>query len=108
VIGRTGGYTAAFRAADLGASRLGSRANARGVCLNVGCIVEVYTCHVAKGVTRRDASDVRQTPRALPVHPRARLVPGLHANAALAARSAPSPAPPSQPRLAARTSRARS
>jgi dihydrolipoamide dehydrogenase len=47
-----GGYTAAFRAADLGQNvvLVDSRATLGGVCLNVGCIPSKALLHVAKVV----------------------------------------------------------
>ncbi|HQW19537.1 MAG TPA: dihydrolipoyl dehydrogenase [Rhodocyclaceae bacterium] len=48
--GGPGGYTAAFRAADLGCNvtLLDSRATLGGVCLNVGCIPSKTLLHAAK------------------------------------------------------------
>ncbi|MEP1330957.1 dihydrolipoyl dehydrogenase [Pseudophaeobacter sp.] len=48
--GGPGGYTAAFRAADLGAevTLIDPRASLGGVCLNVGCIPSKALLHVAK------------------------------------------------------------
>ena len=45
-----GGYSAAFRAADLGIDTVlvDARANLGGVCLNVGCIPSKALLHVAK------------------------------------------------------------
>lgn len=45
-----GGYTAAFRAADLGmqVTLVDRYANLGGVCLNVGCIPSKALLHVAK------------------------------------------------------------
>ena len=45
-----GGYTAAFRAADLGrrSSMVDSRGPLGGVCLNVGCIPSKALLHAAK------------------------------------------------------------
>ncbi len=66
-----GGYTAAFRAADLGEKVLlvDKRPTLGGVCLNVGCIPSKALLHVAKtideaaamGGARRDVrpADVR-------------------------------------------------
>ncbi|WP_416235294.1 dihydrolipoyl dehydrogenase family protein [Paracoccus sp. (in: a-proteobacteria)] len=51
--GGPGGYTAAFRAADLGRSvvMIDSRPTLGGVCLNVGCIPSKALLHAAKVVT---------------------------------------------------------
>ncbi|WP_370312712.1 FAD-dependent oxidoreductase [Sagittula sp.] len=48
--GGLGGYTAAFRAADLGldVTLIDSRATLGGVCLNVGCIPSKALLHLAK------------------------------------------------------------
>lgn len=48
--GGPGGYTAAFRAADLGRNvvLVDSRATLGGVCLNVGCIPSKTLLHAAK------------------------------------------------------------
>ena len=48
--GGPGGYSAAFRAADLGleVTLVESRATLGGVCLNVGCIPSKALLHVAK------------------------------------------------------------
>ncbi len=48
--GGPGGYTAAFRAADLGVdvTLIDSRATLGGVCLNVGCIPSKALLHLAK------------------------------------------------------------
>jgi dihydrolipoamide dehydrogenase len=53
-----GGYSAAFRAADLGLDvvLVDSRATLGGVCLNVGCIPSKALLHVAKVID--DASDM--------------------------------------------------
>ncbi|MCD0501887.1 dihydrolipoyl dehydrogenase [Bordetella petrii] len=50
--GGPGGYTAAFRAADLGMSvvLVDQRATLGGVCLNVGCIPSKALLHAAKGL----------------------------------------------------------
>src|SRR5208283_792777 len=47
-----GGYTAAFRAADLGEKVLivDKRAALGGVCLNIGCIPSKALLHVAKTI----------------------------------------------------------
>ncbi|MBO9354624.1 dihydrolipoyl dehydrogenase [Bordetella petrii] len=57
--GGPGGYTAAFRAADLGLSvvLVEQRETLGGVCLNVGCIPSKALLHAAKGLT--DASELR-------------------------------------------------
>ncbi|WP_424946170.1 dihydrolipoyl dehydrogenase [Candidatus Spongiihabitans sp.] len=54
-----GGYTAAFRAADLGLDviLIERHENLGGVCLNVGCIPSKALLHVAKVVT--DAADAK-------------------------------------------------
>ncbi|MBS0125715.1 dihydrolipoyl dehydrogenase [Thetidibacter halocola] len=51
-----GGYTAAFRAADLGKSVVLIEANSTlgGVCLNVGCIPSKALLHVAKVITEAE------------------------------------------------------
>lgn len=51
--GGPGGYTAAFRAADLGRSvvLVDSRSTLGGVCLNVGCIPSKTLLHAAKVIT---------------------------------------------------------
>ena len=51
--GGPGGYTAAFRAADLGRNvvLVDSRATLGGVCLNVGCIPSKTLLHAAKVIT---------------------------------------------------------
>ena len=64
-----GGYTAAFRAADLGKNVLiiERYKELGGVCLNVGCIPSKALLHAAKVIT--DAQDIRahgiifQTPK---------------------------------------------
>ncbi len=55
-----GGYTAAFRAADLGKQviLIERYGNLGGVCLNVGCIPSKALLHVAKVIS--DADDVAQ------------------------------------------------
>lgn len=55
--GGPGGYTAAFRAADLGreVTLIDSRPSLGGVCLNVGCIPSKALLHIAK--LRTDAKD---------------------------------------------------
>jgi len=52
-----GGYTAAFRAADLGKQviLLEKHEKLGGVCLNVGCIPSKALLHVAKVITEADA-----------------------------------------------------
>ena len=52
-----GGYTAAFRAADLGQSvvLVDKRATLGGVCLNVGCIPSKALLHVAKVIDEAKA-----------------------------------------------------
>jgi dihydrolipoamide dehydrogenase len=56
--GGPGGYTAAFRAADLGKQvmLIERYATLGGVCLNVGCIPSKALLHVAKVIT--DADDI--------------------------------------------------
>lgn len=56
--GGPGGYSAAFRAADLGleVTLVESRATLGGVCLNVGCIPSKALLHVAKVID--DAKDM--------------------------------------------------
>ncbi|RZF77821.1 dihydrolipoyl dehydrogenase [Pseudoalteromonas sp. CO325X] len=56
--GGPGGYSAAFRAADLGleVTLVESRATLGGVCLNVGCIPSKALLHVAKVID--DASEM--------------------------------------------------
>ncbi|KAF0206449.1 MAG: dihydrolipoamide [Gallionellaceae bacterium] len=51
-----GGYTAAFRAADLGKQvvLIEKHASLGGVCLNVGCIPSKALLHVAKVITEAD------------------------------------------------------
>ena len=51
--GGPGGYTAAFRAADLGCRvvLVDSRATLGGVCLNIGCIPSKTLLHAAKVIT---------------------------------------------------------
>lgn len=51
-----GGYTAAFRAADLGKQvvLIEKHANLGGVCLNVGCIPSKALLHVAKVITEAE------------------------------------------------------
>ncbi len=51
-----GGYTAAFRAADLGKQvvLIEKHATLGGVCLNVGCIPSKALLHVAKVITEAD------------------------------------------------------
>jgi dihydrolipoamide dehydrogenase len=51
-----GGYTAAFRAADLGKQvvLIEKHATLGGVCLNVGCIPSKALLHVAKAITEAD------------------------------------------------------
>ena len=53
-----GGYTAAFRAADLGKKvvLVERYASLGGVCLNVGCIPSKALLHVAKVITEAEAS----------------------------------------------------
>jgi dihydrolipoamide dehydrogenase len=55
-----GGYTAAFRAADLGAKvvLIERRASLGGVCLNVGCIPSKALLHAAKVVKEASESGV--------------------------------------------------
>jgi dihydrolipoamide dehydrogenase len=55
-----GGYTAAFRAADLGKQVLliEKQATLGGVCLNVGCIPSKALLHVAKVIT--EAEEIKQ------------------------------------------------
>ncbi len=55
--GGPGGYTAAFRAADLGSqvALVDARATLGGVCLNVGCIPSKALLHVAKVITDAQA-----------------------------------------------------
>ncbi|MEJ1958070.1 MAG: FAD-dependent oxidoreductase [Nitrosomonadales bacterium] len=53
-----GGYTAAFRAADLGKQvvLIEKHAALGGVCLNVGCIPSKALLHVAKVITEAGRS----------------------------------------------------
>jgi dihydrolipoamide dehydrogenase len=55
--GGPGGYTAAFRAADLGSKVVivDTRATLGGVCLNVGCIPSKALLHAAKVITDAQA-----------------------------------------------------
>lgn len=57
--GGPGGYTAAFRAADLGCKvvLVDSRATLGGVCLNVGCIPSKTLLHAAKVITDAQSMD---------------------------------------------------
>ena len=54
-----GGYTAAFRAADLGmqVTLIDKNYNLGGVCLNNGCIPSKSLLHLAKGIN--DVSELR-------------------------------------------------
>ena len=53
-----GGYTAAFRAADLGLKTVLVERHERlgGVCLNVGCIPSKALLHIARVLERREES----------------------------------------------------
>ncbi|PTX01513.1 dihydrolipoyl dehydrogenase [Pararhodobacter aggregans] len=53
-----GGYTAAFRAADLGreVTLIDPRATLGGVCLNVGCIPSKSLLHIAKVIDEAEAA----------------------------------------------------
>ena len=58
-----GGYTAAFRAADLGKKvvMVDSRGPLGGVCLNVGCIPSKALLHAAKVIAEtKEMSDARR------------------------------------------------
>ena len=61
-----GGYTAAFRAADLGKKvvLIERHPTLGGVCLNVGCIPSKALLHIAKVIT-----DAEETARRVSVSP---------------------------------------
>ena len=63
-----GGYTAAFRAADLGRRvvLVEPHANLGGVCLNVGCIPSKALLHAARWWTRRRSSRLTASTSARP------------------------------------------